>query len=146
MEVILIGSEDMVVFIETLRDIPASGVSIESIQIKQNCQLVEGTGIKTYLDGYMDFYTPGYKTVGEEIEGFLLTSDFNYKDISGPIKDLLTDIFIAADTKIDIGAPVRKSKHLKEMRKATSFSKPVLSIVDRDLPIVMDFTTLTQVG
>lgn len=146
MEILVIGSEDMVVFIETLRDLPASGVSIETIQVKENCQLVEGVGIKTYLDGYIDFYTPGYKTNGGEVEGYLLISDFNYREVSGPIKDLLTDIFAAANTKIDLSSPVTLSNRQREERKQTSFGNPIKPSIDLDTPIVLDFNVLTQVG
>lgn len=149
MEVLVIGGEDMMAFVETLRDIPNSGVTVTNILAKDNCHVILGEeDRKPYVSGFFDFYTDGLKTIGGELEGYLLMGDFNYKEIEGHIKELLDTIFILADTRINLGGAIAESNRQREIRRLTQFGRVNIPVVEAEevYPGDRDWKASTQVG
>lgn len=153
MEVLVVGGEGMVSFIETLKDIPSddSGVVVTPILYKDNCHLVDGISGKPYVSGFFDFYTDGHKTIGNEGEGYLLTSRYSREELPPAIGDLVGTIFILADTKINLGSAIAESNLQRKARKQLQFGKNVIEVLEvveaeEVYPSDRDWKASTQVG
>ncbi len=149
MEVLVIGGEEMTALVEALGDIPLehSGVTITPILYKDNCHV--GGIDKPHINGFFDFYTDGYRANGDESEGYLLTGEFDYKEINGHIKELLSTIFTLADTKVDLGRAIAESNRQRASRRLIQFGKTaVIPVVEAEevYPGDRDWRALTQVG
>lgn len=153
MEVLVVGGEGMVAFIETLKDIPSdtSGVVITPVLYKDNCHLVDGINGKPYVSGFFDFYTDGHKTIGGEGEGYILTSKYSREELPPAIGDLVGTIFILADTKINLGSAIAESNLQRKARKQLQFGKTAIEVVEvveaeEVYPSDRDWKASTQVG